>query len=152
MNKKLAIILSIFTTIVFSFSICFANDMMKDATNGIQNVVGGAENAVKNVANDVSNASKSATNSIESTANNMTNNIMTNGDNHNTAKDTNNETFTGMNQNYDVTRTSAEGSTLMGMGATTWTWLIIGLAAIAIVALVWYYSTQIRSSHYDDKE
>ena len=40
----------------------------------------------------------------------------------------------------------------MGMNATMWTWLIIGIATIAIVALVWYYSMQMRSSNYDDKD
>ena len=83
------------------------------------------------------------------------NDIRDNGDNHNTAKDTNNETRTTTNSmtgNYTATRTNAEGSTLMGMNATTWTWLIIGIAAIAIVALVWYYSMQMRSSNYDDKD
>ena len=152
MNKKLAIILSIFIAIIFSFSVCFANDMLNDAAEGVRNVVGGAENAVKNVANDVSNATKDATNSVENKANDVMNNIKTNGDNDNTVKDTNNETRTTTNGNYTATRTNAEGSTLMGMNATTWTWLIIGLAAIAIVALVWYYSMQMRSSNYDDKD
>ena len=53
--------------------------------------------------------------------------------------------------NYSATRTSTD-ATLMGMNATAWTWLILGLAAIAIVALVWYYSMQVTSSNYKDKE
>ena len=152
MNKKLAIVLSIFIAAIFSFSVCFANDMLNDAAEGVRNVVGGAENAVKDVTNGVSNATKDATNPVENKANDVMNNIKTNGDNDNTIKDTNNETRTTTNGNYTATRTNAENSTLMGMNATTWTWLIIGLAAIAIVALVWYYSMQMRSSNYDDKD
>ena len=151
MNKKLAIILNVFIAAILSFSVSFANDMLNDAAEGVRNVVGGAENAVEGAANGV----KGATNSVENKANNVMNDIRDNGDNHNTAKDTNNETRTTTNSmtgNYTATRTNAEGSTLMGMNATTWTWLIIGIAAIAIVALVWYYSMQMRSSNYDDKD
>ena len=114
-----------------------------------------AENAVEGAANGIANGVKGATNSVENKANDLMNDIRSNGDNHNTAKDTNNETRTTTNSmtgNYTATRTNAEGSTLMGMNATTWTWLIIGIAAIAIVALVWYYSMQMRSSNYDDKD
>ena len=155
MNKKLAIILSVFIAAILSFSVCFANDMLNDAAEGVRNVVGGAENAVEGAANGIANGVKGATNSVENKTNDVMNNIRSKGDNHNTAKDTNNETRTTTNSmtgNYTATRTNAEGSTLMGMNATTWTWLIIGIAAIAIVALVWYYSMQMRSSNYDDKD
>ena len=44
--------------------------------------------------------------------------------------------------NYTATRTAADEGTLLGMNATAWTWLIIGMVGIAIIALVWYYSMQ----------
>lgn len=135
MNKKLAIVLSILIAAIFSFSVCFANDMANDAVEGVRNVVGGAENAVENAAKDVTNAAKAATNSVENKMENITNNRVTSS-----------------TSTYNATRTNAEGSTLMGMNATMWTWLIIGIATIAIVALVWYYSMQMRSSNYDDKD
>ena len=135
MNKKLAIVLSILIAAIFSFSICFANDMANDAVEGVRNVVGGAENAVEDAAKDVTNAAKDATNSVENKMENITNNRVTLS-----------------TSTYNATRTNAEGSTLMGMNATMWTWLIIGIATIAIVALVWYYSMQMRSSNYDDKD
>ena len=135
MNKKLAIVLSILIVAIFSFSVCFANDMANDAVEGVRNVVGGAENAVENAAKDVTNAAKDTTNSVENKMENITNNRVTSS-----------------TSTYNATRTNAEGSTLMGMNATMWTWLIIGIATIAIVALVWYYSMQMRSSNYDDKD
>ncbi len=135
MNKKLAIVLSILIVAIFSFSVCFANDMANDAVEGVRNVVGGAENAVEDAAKDVTNAAKAATNSVENKMKNITNNRVTSS-----------------TSTYNATRTNAEGSTLMGMNATMWTWLIIGIATIAIVALVWYYSMQMRSSNYDDKD
>ena len=135
MNKKLAIVFSILITAIFSFSVCFANDMANDAVEGVRNVVGGAENAVEDAAKDVTNAAKDTTNSVENKMENITNNRVTSS-----------------TSTYNATRTNAEGSTLMGMNATMWTWLIIGIATIAIVALVWYYSMQMRSSNYDDKD
>ena len=135
MNKKLAIVLSILIVAIFSFRVCFANDMANDAVEGVRNVVGGAENAVEDAAKDVTNAAKAATNSVENKMKNITNNRVTSS-----------------TSTYNATRTNAEGSTLMGMNATMWTWLIIGIATIAIVALVWYYSMQMRSSNYDDKD
>ena len=135
MYKKLAIVLSILIAAIFSFTVCFANDMVNDAVEGARNVVGGAENAVENAAKDVTNATKNATNSVENKMENITNNRVTLS-----------------TSTYNATRTNAEGSTLMGMNATMWTWLIIGIATIAIVALVWYYSMQMRSSNYDDKD
>ena len=50
MYKKLAIVLSILIAAIFSFSVCFANDMANDAVEGVRNVVGGAENAVEDAA------------------------------------------------------------------------------------------------------
>ena len=120
--------------------------MLEDAANGARNIVGGAENAIEGAAGGVSNTMKNVTagaentmqkagNSVSNTATSMTNNVG-NGD-------------------YAASRTStnAEGNaTFMGMTATMWTWLIMGIAAIAIVALVWYYSNQIRTSRYDDTD
>ena len=52
---------------------------------------------------------------------------------------------TGTSNNYTATRTSAD-NTFMGMNSTAWTWLILGIAAIAIIALVWYYSSQLNNN------
>lgn len=134
MYKKLLTISSIIIIAIFSFSTCFANNGLKDAADGVRNVVGGAENAVEDAARDISNASKDATGKMEEGANNIGNAMMNN------------------NNDYTATRTSATDNTFMGMNSTAWTWLILGIAAIAIVALVWYYSMQIRSSNYNGRD
>ena len=145
MYRKLFISLAILLTIIFSFSICFATDVLQDTANGVRDVVGGAENAVEGAVNDITNASKNATSNMENATNNIGNTIMNNGDNNDTAKDTNNDV---MNDRYVATRTSSD-STFMGMGSTAWTWLILGIATIAIIALVWYYSMQLNGSNHD---
>ena len=155
MYKKLLISTAILVITIFTFCTCFAADNgMQDAVNGIRNAVGDAENAVEDGVRDIANTSRDVTGDMEQGANSVGNRMMENGDNNNTAKDTNNNAGTaGMtNGNYTATRTATTGATFMGMNSTAWTWLIIGIAGIAIVALVWYYSMQIRSSNYDDRD
>lgn len=146
MYKKLLISTALLIIGIFSFTICFANNGLQDAANGVRNVVGGAENAVEGAAKDISNASKDATGKMEQGANNAGNAVMNNKDNNNDAR-------TGTaNNDYTATRTAATDTTFMGMNATAWTWLIMGIVAIAIVALVWYYSMQLRSSDTNGRD
>ena len=74
---------------------------------------------------------------------------MENGLNRNT-----NRATTGMNNGnngrYTSTRTStdiATDNTVLGMSSTAWTWLILGIATIAIIAVVWYYSMQFTNNN-----
>lgn len=179
MYKKLLISFALLISILFSFSVCFANDnnMGQDTIDGVRSVVGGAENAIEGAVNGVGNATRDMTRDLGNDGNNTGNTMMNNGDNNNTAKDTNNNTGNNnntntnnnnntattnnnsltarMTDNYTATRTATDtagNATFMGMNATTWTWLIIGIAAIAIVALVWYYSMQMRSTNYDNRD
>lgn len=152
MYKKLFISVVILTAIIFSFSVCFANDagnMLQDAGDNVRNVVGGVENTIEDAARGVSNTSRDFTGNMEEGANNI-GNAMTD-DNTNTGISMVDQ---GRDGAYTATRTSTDttGNTFMGMNATAWTWLIIGIAAIAIVALVWYYAMQMRSSNYDNRD
>ena len=54
--------------------------------------------------------------------------------------------------NYNAQRTSTTANdTLLGMNSTTWIWLILAIAAVAIVALVYYYSAGVSNrNNYDD--
>jgi len=141
MYKKLLVTTALLIIGIFSFTMCFANNGLQDAANGVQDAVGGAENAVEGAVHDISNTSKNVTQSIENDAHEATHNA-----GHTVAEDNNHGT-------YHATRTSTNHeyqNTFMGMGATAWTWLILGIAAIAIVAMVWFYSMQVRTSDYED--
>ena len=143
MYKKLFISVILLVAIIFSFSVCFANDagnMLKDAGNNVRNAVGGVENTIEDAARDFSNTSKNVTENIENGTNNVGNALT-----HQNTSNTNAYTATRTN-------TGTTGNTFMGMNSTAWTWLIIGIAAIAIVALVWYYAMQLRSSNYDNRD
>lgn len=123
MSKKFFVSLAITLFTVFSFSICLANDgktTFGTATNDVRNFVGGVEDKVENGARDISNTSKNMTSKTENT---MTRN--------------------NSNTGYTATRTNA---TVMGMSQNAWTWLIMGIAAIAIIAVVWYYSMQFTNT------
>lgn len=150
MYKKLLISICLSIATILCFTVCLANDatnMVQDAANGVRNVVGGAENAVENAAGGLSNTAKNVTEGMENGANNITNDMRNTTNNMTSTTNTN-------NNGYTATRTSTDtgAATFMGMNATTWTWLIMGIAAIAIVALVWYYATSLRSSRYDDRD
>lgn len=140
MNKKFFVSFAIILCAIFSFTVCFATDNgngLQKATNDVRNFVGGVENTVENAAMDVSNTSKNVTGDVE-------NGMDRNG----------NTGFMGSTDNngrYSATRTSTD-NTVMGMSSTAWTWLIIGIAAIAIIAVIWYYSMQFtNNTHHNDE-
>ena len=145
MNKKIFVSLVVAVFAIFSFSICFANDgntVLNTATNDIRNFVGGVENTVENAALDISNTSKDVTgdteNKMSKSKDKMNNGIFSSA---------------GATNNYSARRTSTE-NTVMGMSSNAWTWIILGVAAIAIIAVVWYYSMQFTNNnhHNDDSE
>lgn len=131
MNRKFFVSLAILLFIIFSFSICLATDGsgIGTAANDVRNFVGGVEDTVENAAMDVSNASKGATGGTE----NMMNGNRTSG-----------MSSSNMNSGYSATRTNTD--TTMGMSQNTWIWLVLGVAAIAIIAVVWYYSMQFTNT------
>ena len=149
MNKKLIIGMALVLGIILSFTVCFANDELQKAADSVRNVVGGAENAVEDAARGVSNAAKDATNNVEKGANNAGNEVKNSvnkaGSNIKNAANNIGNAVTGTSNNYTATRPSAD-NTFMGMNSTAWTWLILGIAAIAIIALVWYYSSQLNNN------
>ena len=146
MKKRIFVSMAILISIIFSFSLCFAANPLTDASDSVKNAVNKTEDTVENAANDVGGAMKKSTNKAENTMNNVGNSAI--GMENNTEKNMNNKASSSRNDTYTATRTSAEGNeTFMGLNATSWTWLILGIAAIAIIAVVWYYSNQITSNH-----
>lgn len=145
MSKKIFLTILIIFSIVSICTLCLANtgeNPIQDATNSVRNVVGGAENALENGAKGATNMVKEGTNAVENTAQNATNKV------ENTTSSISSNMMSNTNS-YVASRTStdANGSaTLMGMNSTTWIWLILGIATIAIVALVWYYSMQMTTN------
>lgn len=137
MKKFLMLTTILFATIALSTSYSFANNSaMEQMRNSVRNVVGGTENVVEGAAKNGSNAIKGGFN----TMGNMTNSAV-----HGTTNAFNNNTTayypTNHRDGYTATRT-ATNTTFAGMNGTVWTWLIIGVAAIAVIGFIWYYAMQ----------
>ena len=156
MLKKLFYIALVAVSLIFISTFCFATDnlqgMAGDAVNGTRNIVGGAENAIEGAANGIGNMVKDGTNSVENMGNQMTQGLQNSTTETSNESQTSNNSISGSitgsdDSGYTASRTSTGDSTFMGMGSTAWTWLILGIAAIAIVALVWYYSMQFTNKN-----
>ena len=157
------IILSLCCTICFAAengnNINLGNEIMKsiDKTeNSMKNVVSGnvikdTENMMRDGANTIKNGVDNVENDVSDIGSTVTDNnrdMNENGQNRNDEEDNNNENAvmgTNNNGGYNTTRTSAD-QTLNGgintMTATTWMWIILIVAAVTIMAAIWYYATQ----------
>ena len=159
MSKKILLGIALLTAFIFSINYVFAvdnmeqgaNNMVHNAENTINNSINKTENTLSNAGNEIKDAGNSVMNAAENVVNGATGaiNKITEDRNTNTTPNNNNNNNNMGNRNYTAQRTATEG-TLLGMNATTWTWIIMGLVAIAIIALVWYYSMQTTDRHYED--
>lgn len=149
MSKKLVftiglVIVSIFTlATTFSFATDGQNPV-NTVVDGARNAVNGAENAVEGAVNDIGDTLKDSGNKTGNTMNNVGNTV-------------NNASRTNTNTNYTAGRTATTGTagtnTFLGMNSTAWTWVVLAIAAVAIIGLVWYYSTKTTNSRsYHDGE
>lgn len=148
MSKKLTISALLIITLLFVCSMSFAaeNTLLQDGVNSVRNFVGGAENVVEDAAQGAAGAIKNGTNNIENGLNtavdDMNNNDNMNNDNNNNGNNDDNFMAGTTDNNNNGNYTAARTATFMGMDGNTWTWLIIGIVGIAIIALVWAYSMQ----------
>lgn len=129
----LSLVLSICTSVV-----CFANTnntvtLGNEITSSMEN---GMDN-MKNAADDVLDGGRRVIrDGADAVSNSMDNMINDNGNNNNYNRDYNN--------GYNTVRTSEETNLTNNstMSTTTWMWIIFALAAIVIVAAIWYYAMQ----------
>lgn len=147
MTKKIFLVATIITGLLFISSHTFANNDLQKAGNSVRNVVGGAENAVEGAVGSAAGAIKNGTNDIGNTGNNLVKD-MKDGTDRTHTKTTGTTANRNTGTGYNARRTAA---TFAGMTSTAWTWLILGIAAIAIIALVWYYSAQNSNSYKNDE-
>ena len=151
MHKKLLVSLVLIMSLILPVTICYAESEMQKASNSVKNAVGGAENAIENAAKNAGNAVKSAGNAVMNGVNQAGNAIMDSANKAGNSIENAMTNNTDNNDDYNATRTSAEG-TFMGMTSNTWSWLILGIAAIAIIGLVWYYSVQLNNGRRNNDD
>ena len=146
MKKSIFITLFVIFSLFISFSYVYANDNtmeniknnLTDTANNAGNVAGdaakGTAGAVENGMNGVGNAAQNGMNAIGNTAENMVNGVRNAG----------NDVGNAVNDmDYSATRTAAEtDANNSGAMNNMWTWIIVGVIAIAIIALIWFYVSQ----------
>ena len=149
MKKKFLFALLLSVLLLFFMTYSFANNTqpMQDTANSIRDMVGGAENAMEDAAGAVSNTSKNITGDMQEGLNNVMNG--------NESNDAHNDNTDSGNYTAQRTSTSTDG-TMAGMNSTTWIWLIMAILAVAIIALVYYYSAELainnRNNYHNDDE
>ena len=144
MKNKFFIVATLLAILsLFAVSYTFATT---NAVNDVRNVVGGAENVIEDAGKGIVNGVKDGMNTVK-----------------NGAKDVGNDVKNGMNDmgrttnNYTATRTATttDNGLLGNVSNTVWSWLIIAIVAIVIVALVLFYANQNKNPttyHNDDNE
>ena len=50
--------------------------------------------------------------------------------------------MTNRNTDYSAYRTSADETTTGNMTRTAWTWVIISMVAVIVIAAIWFYAVQ----------
>lgn len=150
--KRKTLIVSIIAIIISLFSISYtfaANNTINNMANGVRNVVGGAENVVEGAGNAVGRAVQGGM----STVGNDTKNV------ENATGNTVGAITSNNNDGYTATRTTTRMADTTnaagGVSTATYTWIIIGITAVAIVVLLWSYFAQSRKNNMyidsDDK-
>lgn len=136
MSKKIFLsIATIFTLIVFSSTTFAVSDTLRNGMDNAGTEMKDSWNKMGNTMQDIGNAVTDGVSNVG--------NMLTNNDNNVGFMGTNNDN----NGEYTATRTSTNTDTFMGMNGTVWTWLIFGILAVAVVALVWYYGMQNDKAH-----
>ena len=156
MNTRTILTIIIIFALIFFTNNIFATNNTQQGNSTIQNVMENAGNGIRNVVNGTGNIVGGAISGISQEMSNMGNDI-TKGMQNMEENTGNMNGLSNTNSNYNAERTATAGndttaptSTFFGMDSTTWTWIIMGIVGIAIIALVWFYSKQ-RTDKYDSK-
>ena len=142
MNKKFLLSTCLFLLITCSFTLCFAQELSTD----MEDLGEKTKNSITTMTDDMKNNTENLVTDAKSSMDNMVQ------DTKNGMENTDTMIYEEpVDSNYTATRTSTE-ATLLGMNSTAWTWLIVGIAAITIFALIWYYVMQSRIDNYNNKD
>lgn len=135
MKKSIFTISFIIISLFFSFSFVFATDNnMDNLKNNMMNTVNSAGNVVQDAAEGTAGAVQNGMNTVGDKSREFTNNIENAG----------NDMMDNVNSDYTATRTAAENNTTpSNIGYDNiWTWIIVGVIAIVVIALIWYFVSQ----------
>ena len=152
--KTKIIVSSIILTLIISLftNICFAENEDINMMDDAQDMVNGASNFVEDTASDIGNGVAEITEDVGNTISDAGSSIMDTFDIDNNSYN-NYIAYSDNNNSYTAQRTATTtNNNFLGIGSTAWTWLIMGVVGIAIVALVWYYGTEHEKYHANNHD
>ena len=154
MLKKILAIVLIITVSLFISTSVFAEgtNMMDNAKNVVNDVVGNAQNVVNDATDGIKNVTGNAENTMNGVTDNVINDMNANNDNVNTMMDNgaidNGDITSDLNGDYSATRTTATDT----ITTNSYVWIILAIAAIVVIGAIWYYAVRsTNDNHYDDK-
>ena len=142
MLKKLVVL-----TFTLCFLLVFSTSVFATNNNSIiGNVVNDAKNTISDGANNIRNVVEDGSNAVENTTENMVNDVRDGANNveNSIANGVNTVTNDAMNTSEDAgyTATRTAQNVEDANNSTTWMWIVLIVAAVAIIGLVWYYATK----------
>ncbi len=140
MFNKILLSTLIFLLTISLFTFCFATELTTDMNNLGERTT----NTVTDITNDAKTTTENMINDTQSSMNTMMNDATESFENTSPI-------MYNIESNYSTDRTSTE-ATLLGMNSTMWSWLIVGIAAIGVFALIWYYAMQRKTTRFDDRD
>lgn len=148
MSKKIFFTLLLISLLIISHHFSFAttnisNDLMsagKNVGDAVKDTADAAMNGARDLANGTSNMMNDIANANGDKESDATNTL-----------NTNDGIFSNIDGDYSAMKTStATNNNLLGISEMTWTWLILGIVGVIIVALVWYYGAQYEHRNYNN--
>lgn len=141
MRKKLLISTLILLLTISLANLCFAFD---DTMNSLDNAGQAVGNVMSGIGNDVREGAENVGNMVQEGTQGVGNAITTGG----------NSVMNGIenmgNGNYTATRTATTvNAGYTNINPSMWIWITMAIAAISIVALVWYYASQHETKRED---
>ena len=133
MLKRLTMFVFLVLTVLSLSSIAFATettnlgDELKSSLNKSGDSLEHVKDATMNAGNDIAGTVKDAGAAIGNKTREAVTPTVTN------------------NNNYNATRVS--NPKVLGMNSTTWIWLILGIVAVVVVLLSWYYMSDANREH-----
>lgn len=148
MTKKIILVVLVGAILSLCCGFCFAADSQGknvNLGNEISSSLNKGADSIGNVANGIVGTGERVVNGVGDAFRDMGNNNNDNNQNNNNNSNNGMWNNNGTNTDgYSTTRTTAQGTQATNgiMSTTTWMWIIFAVAAVIIIAAIWYYAMQ----------
>ena len=127
MSKKIFLGFAIISAIIFFSSLSFAANPMQNAGDAVKDSLNTTGHTIQNVTGATTNAVKTGVDDMKANVGGAVTNVNKGA----------NAPAATQNAGYTATRTATNNA--FTRNSMTWTWITLGVVALAIAGLVWYY-------------